>query len=1172
MPKFYRYKLFWLFVLVTVSLLLITSANMVLNNKNNQKKVVDWIYFFTQAELSFDKMKFNLLLGEIKGKNLKLKTSKTNLELSLQKFKLNYNPLYIFFARFKITKIQASEFVLDTSKFEPLEKKQKEKTKFPQFLQRIKLSEANIDNFVWKQKNEEQLSIEEITLSSRFSSSFRSSPLFMTVSNVHFDGKKLDAFIDKIEQEGFFIFDLSQPRIFDESKIAVQLKINNILLAIHKTPKPWLTDRGWDQDIEPLLMKYYPLGIPNDHSYQFINEAMLDIEKNEISTILKKLDINILSAHIVGDGHWTTQKYLLKLNLKTQSPVELSKLPLGQSKFRQSFTDFTFDLALDGKFFNLDDNDIKTSLNMALRGNLVHPEAGNATASLEGDIKNSVLNFDNLNVELKDGLINGSGTLAFKELTTNTNFRAEKMDGHTVVRLFSSVNVPCLIDAIGQISGKLNNPKITIDMTTENGAYEFLNFGPTKGSLLIDQKNMKFDVQTASSEWGSAQLSMDVKNVFESYEQLMDLKSTYTNIDITKLLEAPSLAGKISGTFDLQRSKAKVTAKGDFKSEEFAFFDHAIGDISFKADIREKHLEIRPVTIDLIQPQKTITSDKGLIFDFDDTGYKISGQIIDTLKITGLFKKEERDYLQLQLAPQQTSLDVFSSLLPFTIDESSITGKIDLKYNIYDPKQSQMKSQLSELKINTPEGPFILNKPTVLEYNQKAFTFRNFDITIGNGKMLLNGPLGLEANSSLQIKGDVDFNTVVDFNPFISSSENPITVDMTLKDDIFNKPRVFGKVEFKNDTMQFRKLPSELDEMNGIVRFDGNRISFDNLSLNFDDGPMTVDGFLTTDYEKITGADMKITGKELPFRPFPGLSVLADVKMEIKGSPTMKMSGRLNIVEGQYSQDFSITNFIVAPDDENLDEKSDTLGGFPEDTIYDLKIKNTGDFVIKNNIANIEMLADLDLKGSIKNPQMTGDIEFTSGTIDAAGISFEDAKGYALFNRGANNIPEINLTATNEIQGYTIYARMDGTSENLRLRLDSSPALNYREILSLMFYGQTPDQLTAENSRNFTQTAAISQLASVLSTPLNKISGLDVLRVSTRRESYKDITQRLAVGKSLSDRFSLSFTTDIGSTTDPERAFEMRYQLFDNFYLIAAKDIVGDNRYRFDINFSFDAY
>lgn len=1172
MPKLYRYKLFWVLVLVAVSFLLVTSANMVLNNKNNQKKVVAWIYFFTHAELSFDRIKFDLLLGEIKGKNLKLKTSKTNLNLSLEKFKISYNPLYIFFARFKITKIQASEFVLDTSEFEPLEKKKKDQAKFPQFLQRIKLNEANINHFVWKQKNGEQLSIEKITLSSRFSSSFRSSPLFMAVSNVHFDGNKLDVYIDNIEQEGFFIFDLSQPRILDESKIAVQLKISNILLAIYKTPKPWLTDRGWDQDMEPLLLRYYPAGIPKDHSYQFINEAMLDVEKNEVSTILKKLDINILSAHIVGSGHWTTQKHLFKLDLKTQSPIELSKLPLGQSKFRQSFTDFTFDLRLDGRFLNLDDNDIKTSLNMALRGNLVHPEAGDVTASLEGTLKNSVLNFDKLNVKLKDGAINGSGTLAFKELTTNTDFRAEKMDGHTVVRLFSSVNVPSLIDATGQVSGKLNNPKISIDMTTENGAYEFLNFGPTKGSLLIDQKNMKLAVQTVSGEWGPAQLSMDVKNVFSSYEQIMDLKSTYRNIDITKLLEAPSLAGKISGTFDLQRIKAKVTAKGDFKSEEFSFFDHAIGDISFKADIREKHVEIRPVTIDLLQPQKTITSDKGLIFDFDETGYKISGQIIDTLKITGEFKKENREYLQLQLVPQSMNLEVFSSLLPFAVDESSVTGKIDLKYNIYEPKLSQMKSQLTELNINTPEGPFMLNKPTALEYNQKAFTFRNFDITIGNGKILLNGPLGLEANSSLQIKGDVDFNAVVDFNPFISSSENPITMDLTLKDDIFNKPRVFGKVEFKNDVIQFRKLPREIDEMNGVVRFDGNKISFDDLSLNFDDGPMTVDGSLTTDYEKITGADMKITGKEVPFRPFPGLLVLADMKMDIKGSTTMKMSGRLNIVEGQYSQDFSITNFIIAPDYFDLDEKSDTLAGFPEDTVYDLKIKNIGDFVIKNNIANIEMLADLELKGSIKNPEMTGDIEFTNGTIDAAGISFEGAKGYALFNRGGGNIPEINLTATNEIQGYTIYARMDGTSENLRLRLDSSPALDYREILSLMFYGQTPDQLTQENSRNFTQTAAISQLASVLSTPLNKVSGLDVLRVSTRRESYKDITQRLAVGKSLSDRFSLSFTTDIGSTTDPERAFEMRYQLFDNFYLIAAKDIVGDNRYRFDINFSFDAY
>jgi translocation and assembly module TamB len=242
----------------------------------------------------------------------------------------------------------------------------------------------------------------------------------------------------------------------------------------------------------------------------------------------------------------------------------------------------------------------------------------------------------------------------------------------------------------------------------------------------------------------------------------------------------------------------------------------------------------------------------------------------------------------------------------------------------------------------------------------------------------------------------------------------------------------------------------------------------------------------------------------------------------------------------------------------------------PTHTHYKLQIRNTGDLLIKNNLAELEMNADLDMVGTLENPEMLGQLDFLNGSINAFGVDFEDASGFAQFKKGNGVTPEINLMAKKDIRSYEITARIEGRSENLRLRLDSSPALDRREILSVIFYGDTPDQLTEENRRQFTQTAAISQLAGILSQPIYKLSGLDVVKVTSRRETANQTIQRLSVGKSLSDRFDLTFTTDIG-ITEPERAFELRYQIFDNFYLIAAKDVTAE-RYRFDVNFHLDAY
>jgi hypothetical protein len=1174
--RFYQYKLFWALILVVVFYIFLGMANRFINNRDNQVKVANWLYQKTQTKFDFNEVSFNLFWGEAHGKDLNLHVEKTNLKLSLKEFTLRYNPLYLWLGRFKITKIQAKEIWLDTSQLITLKNNNEEKKQtiakehIPLFLRRIKLNQARIDSFFWNQSGQRQLSVGKIKLDSKFGSTFYASPLLMTINDIRFSTPKVNLFVNQVQQEGFFIFDFSQPRIFDESKISVKLKVNQALIAIHRKHKPWLNESSWDKDLNNLLTRYYPQEIPKNKTYLFIEEVMLDVEKNDLMTALNLVDINIHGKHIIGSGNLNEHNRKLKLNLKTQKPLDLSKLPLGQSKFRNSFENLAFDINFSGKLNSITKHQLSTKLKLQLLGNLVNPAAGDITADINGVLSNQRFNYQDLNIKIADGELKGSGNLNLPTLITNTNFAATNIDGQTVVRLFSSINIPSKISGKGTITGKVNNPRIAINMTTPNATYEFLNFGTAKGDMLIENKNMKLDVISTSTAIGQSKLKMEAKNIFASIDSIMDVKSDFKNLDITYLLNSPNLSGNISGKFDLKRIKAKVKAAGDFKAKNFAFFEHPIGQVDFIVDVKHKHVDIRPITIAVETPKKTVITHKGISFDFNDLGYKFAGEILESLKLSGSFKKADKSSIDLDFKFNKLNLDIFSSLLPFTVNESTITGSLNSKYKIYDPILSTFKSQIKELDISTPEGKYILNKPTVFTFQNKAFGFRRLDAQIGNGNVMVNGELGITRASNLSIKGDIDFNAIVDFNPFISESEDPVKVDLTFRDNVFLSPKIYGKIFLDGDVVQLRKLTSELDDLQGTLKFDGSKVSSEDLSFNFDDAPVTMTGYIQTNYEIIKGANLKISGKEVPFHPYEGLSLLSDVDITIKGNNRLTMKGDLKVVEGLYHQDFSITNFILRPTDTSLDEESDTLAGLPKNTVYNIKINNTGDFLVKNNLANLEMKVDLNLIGSIEKPELIGHIDFLAGEINAFGISFKDATGFAQFRKGKKNIADVDLSAKNEVQSFTVTASIDGNSENLRLRLNSAPALDRREILSLIFYGQTTTDLTNSNRRNFTQTAAISQLATILADPLEKLSGLDVLKVSSRRETFRQTIQRLSVGKSLSDRFNLSFTTDLDNT-DPERAFELGYQLFDNFFLIAAKDLVGGNRYRFDINLRFDA-
>jgi len=1167
--RFYQLKLFWFIVAIAFITLFTGIANWVLNSRTNQERLASIIYKTSQTRLEFDDIHFNLFFGNVSGSNLTIDVEKSFISLSLKEFELRYNPLYLWILRFKITRIKAKEFLLDTRHL-LVSKEKKNKVKIPDFLKRVKLKEASLEKFVWHKPGDQLITIGKVALTSRFGSTFYTSPLNLKIDDVKFESPKLHAFVDAVDLDGFFLFDFSAPRMFDESKMSATAQIDRILIAPYRTPKPWLTDRGWDIDLDPILSKYYTDGIPTDRTYVYIKNSFLDFHKTKESILLNGLKVNFFDSFITAHGQWSSGSKNFKLKVKSESGMPLSKLPLGQSKFRQSFKNFAIDLAVKGKLTNIEEHNLNVNLTTKLIGNIANPDAGDITANLNGIIKNTILNTSNLDVLINGGKVEANSTLNLKNLTTKTSVKGINVDAMTVVRLFSSVNIPSYVDANGTISGKLKNPTIKLNLDTKNATYEFLNFGQAKGSMIIENQNMKLNVKSNGSDVGTSELSMDVINVFKTLHQKMSLTSKFDNLNIKKLLDSKSLDGDIGGHFDLKRVSGKVNANGKFKALNFTYFERDIGDIDFSTHLKLKHLEVRPITIHVKNPKRTIENSKGLSFDFNDLGYKFSGLITPDLTVSGKFLKSKKERIDLQFITNKMNLDVFTSLIPFTFTESSLTSKINLDFHIYDPFLSSMTSTISHLDITTPDGKFLLNKRGGVDYKGKAFHFRNFDLSEGNGQLTLSGALGLENNSNLHIKGNVDFTPLTDFNPYISESLTPVDVNVTLKDFIF-KPRVFGKINLTNNTISFRLIDVELESLNGLVKFDGRKIITDNLTLVYDDAPVTLDGYVYTDYEKVTGGNLKIKGDEVPLHFYEGLSLLSDMDLTLTGQNNMVLAGDLNIVEGLYSRNFSVTNFIISPAESLLDEEDETLAGLPLNTKYKIRIKNTGDLTIKNNITELELNADLNLAGTIEKPSMQGQLDFLGGEVNAFGLNFDDARGYAQFSFKNKMIPEIVLNAKKEIQNYNITARIDGQANNLRLRLSSVPALDHREILSVIFYGGTPDQLDDENRRNLTQTAAISQLASILANPLNKISGLDVLQVTSRRERTYDTIQRLKIGKRISKRFNLGFTTDLG-TNDPERAFEMRYQLLDSFYLIAAKDIIGENRYRFDINYRIEAY
>lgn len=1149
----------------------VALAQAALNDRANQETLATLLLEKTRIKADFKNLSISLFTGEFSGEDIALNFQKTDLSFELKKFSIRFNPLSFLIAKIDITAVFAEEIHLDTSHVTPSEPDKTKSAQIPQFLRRLSLKRAAVDRFHWNQGVKGSLFVGKTRIKSRFGSLFFQSPTTMTVTDLKYLGAKIHFFTDRIVQDGFFIFDLSQPRIIDESRVAMRVDVTNILLSIAKKKKPWLTNPGFDADLTAEIKRRYPEAIPDDRSYLLLNRLVADFEKNRGSAILNSFLVDLDGSRLKGSGHFNRATGIAALKLSSDKPMPFSRLPFGQAQIRQAFDKFTLDLGVSGNVTSLERHDLNVSLKAGLIGNKTSEADGDVSVTINGAIKKAVLTTEAFSIAMNDGRIDGKGSLGLKDGAANVAFNCSKMDALTIVRLFSTVNIPAITDCQGSLTGNVKNPRLAISMSSADAGYEFLHFGPAHGDLLVDNGNLKLVVDSTSGDVGNSHLTLAIRDVFDSFKQATDLDTRHEGIDVRKLLKAQSLDGRISGTFSLKRRDTENTATGDFKATGFVFFARKVGDIATKIALKKRHLDVAPITIDVATPKITVVSQKGIAFDFDDTGYTLVGALLPELGIKGIFKKADRTHLKLDLDARSLPLKAFGSLLPFEPKEASLTGHFALDYAIYAPIDSRMKGQIGKLLLQLPEGDVVLERPASLDYDGRAFRFARMPLKIGEGVLTVDGAFGMEQNSSLHISGDVDFNAFADFNPFIAEADRPIAVDVTLKNDIM-KPDVFGKAQFKGNSVSFRNLQAELDDIRGETRFDGKKISFGGMTLSYDDAPLSLDGFVTTDYAQISTAGLTLSGDEVPVHLENGLNALVDVDLKLAGASPIVISGKANVVEGQYNRDFGLANFIVRARDQNLgEERTRPFAMLPDATRIDIGIKNTGDFTIKNGLAELEMQADLKLVGTLAKPGVEGQIDFVSGKVNAFGIGFEDATGYAQFKRNDGLDPEISVVAKKEIQEYEIKAQAEGRLSNLRLKLDATPSLDRRDILALLFYGQTPDQLVGEKHHQFTQTAAISQLASVLSGPIGQLSGLDVVEVSGRQESSNATVQRLSVGKSLSQRLNLMFTTDLG-VEDPERAVEMEYQLFDNFYFIAAKDVGDSTRYRFDVSFRLQSY
>jgi autotransporter translocation and assembly factor TamB len=220
-------------------------------------------------------------------------------------------------------------------------------------------------------------------------------------------------------------------------------------------------------------------------------------------------------------------------------------------------------------------------------------------------------------------------------------------------------------------------------------------------------------------------------------------------------------------------------------------------------------------------------------------------------------------------------------------------------------------------------------------------------------------------------------------------------------------------------------------------------------------------------------------------------------------------------------------------------ERVSTGGATQQDRDVDLDVTVTipSGLWIRGQGMDVELAGDLRLIQKGTYPAVSGELQAIGGRLVFLGRTFHVDRGSVVFYGGDEIDPSMDLVLSTNVEGTTIRILLGGTTHEPELNLTSEPEFPEGDIMSLLVFGRTMDELDNEQMNLLGRRAADMAAAfgaAQLETRLSQQLGVDLVTIG--RSSGQEGGTSLVIGKYLSPKVLLKY----------EQALEERARFFVN--------------------------
>jgi hypothetical protein len=305
---------------------------------------------------------------------------------------------------------------------------------------------------------------------------------------------------------------------------------------------------------------------------------------------------------------------------------------------------------------------------------------------------------------------------------------------------------------------------------------------------------------------------------------------------------------------------------------------------------------------------------------------------------------------------------------------------------------------------------------------------------------------------------------------------------------------------------------------------------------------------------------------EVLLRVEEGVRVTMSADIVHEGTPDRSLvSGVVSIVQGEYRKPWVPGEPLLG----SFRAPAAADNPFLRSVQLDLEIEAPQNLRVDNNIADLELRADLELLGTLQNPVLLGNALVLEGDVIWRDNIFRILQGAVEFQNPIRTEPSFDVRAETVVRQYSVILNLSGSLERgLQFSYSSSPPLSDLELFRLLALGEVPEGDSSGPTLGNVGLQASSFLTAQYMTEVERgaqrVFGLDRFRIEpTLYGSESDPTARVTLGQQITPDILVTYSTVLGSSQTQIVTIEYRWRR--NMRVVGSRE--EDGSYGIDVRF-----